>query len=91
MRCPVCVSENQKSVVRITGTKSPEVPKDHFYDEQGQEHSHNPNIIRTTFRCSNGHRFEEASSWECVVCGYKACEAEVFITPGEAYVPEVAP
>lgn len=52
-------------------------PTDHFWDVDGVEHSHNPNVIVTKYVCSNGHQFSERSSWECGACGYKACEAEV--------------
>jgi hypothetical protein len=79
--CPTCSAAGQRSTVRITtsATKAAladKLPTDHFWDEDGVEHHHNPNIIRTDYMCSNGHRFYERSSWECG-CGYKACGAEV--------------
>lgn len=85
MICPACHSSGKRSVVRVAlidghapGAISVKkrAPNDHFYDEQGVEHSHNPNVIVTVYTCSFGHRFQERSSWECH-CGYKACEAEV--------------
>lgn len=52
-------------------------PKDHFFDEHGVEHSHDPNVVVTEFKCSNGHRFIERSSWQCFSCDFMACRAEV--------------
>ena len=82
MICPICASAGTRSTVRITtdllkAALSDKQPVTHYWDEDGVEHSHNPNIIRTDYTCSNGHRFFERSSWECGACGYKACEAEV--------------
>jgi hypothetical protein len=74
--CPHCRQAGQLSTVRVLRTTEPKAPKDHYFDEQGAEHSHNPNIVITEFVCSNGHRFAERSSWECW-CGYKACEAGI--------------
>lgn len=84
MICPTCQNSGQRSTVRIV--KQPAInkaifrdvpPTDHFWDEEGNEHSHNPSIIVTEYLCSKGHRFAERSSWECGACGYRACEAEV--------------
>jgi hypothetical protein len=76
MICKKCQDSGQRSIVRILGTKKGDIPKDFFFDEEGVEHSHDPNVVTTQFRCSNGHRFQEISSWQCH-CGYKACEAAV--------------
>jgi hypothetical protein len=78
--CPVCANTAQRSTVRITRTNSGALPKDHYFDEEGAEHSHNPNIVVTEYSCSNGHRFAERSSWQCH-CGYRACEQEIVVTP----------
>lgn len=51
-------------------------PTDHFWDEYGNEHSHNPNVIVTNYVCSNGHKFSERSSWQCA-CGWMACKQEI--------------
>lgn len=78
----------QRSTIRIVPGKPPtDIPKDQFFDEDGVWHSHNPNIIVTQYRCSNGHRFAERSSWECGECGYKACEAEIIAAPPADPVP----
>ena len=82
MICEMCREAGKTSTVRVLNTKEPQIPKDHFWDEDGNEHHHNPNIVTTNFRCSNGHRFEEISSWECH-CGYKACVAKTtYLRPG---------
>lgn len=87
--CPVCSNSGKRSIVRVAiidgrapeaiSAKRPE-PTDHFFDEDGIEHRHNPHVTVTVFTCSLGHRFQERSSWECH-CGYKACEAEVTVLP----------
>lgn len=82
MICPHCRAENQRSVVEVVRSTSGTEPKQHFFDEDGQEHFHNPNVYVTEFTCSNGHRFAERSSYQCSVCGYKACEAEI-VAPTE--------
>jgi hypothetical protein len=74
--CKKCKDSGQLSTIRSLGTSQTLMTKDHFFDEQGDEHSHNPNIVTTLFRCSNGHRFQERSSWQCP-CGWMACEATV--------------
>lgn len=85
MICPACRAAGQRSTVRVAlvdgvapgvADVKRRTPSDHFYDEDGAEHTHNPNIIVTVYMCANGHRFQERSSWECW-CGYKACDAEV--------------
>jgi hypothetical protein len=83
--CPTCQRTNQRSIVRVAlvngaapgavSLKKP-TPSDHFYDEEGAEHSHNPNITTTVYTCSNGHRFQEKSSWQCP-CGWMVQQAEV--------------
>lgn len=81
MKCPTCVSENERSIVHVRGSRSGQLPKDHYFDEDGEEHIHNPNVVVTEYECSNHHRFAERSSWQCHVCGYKACEAEIVVAP----------
>lgn len=76
MMCPHCQQAKQRSTVRVVRSKPTLIPKDHFFDEDGQEHHHDPNITRTDFRCSNNHTFTEVSSWECW-CGYMACKAQI--------------
>lgn len=77
MICEQCRTSGQRSTVRIVGTKQGRVPSDHFFDEQGVEHSHNPNVVSTIYKCSNGHSFEERSSWQCAACGWLALPATV--------------
>lgn len=86
MMCPTCQRTNQRSIVRVAlvngvapGVATLKKPalSDHFYDEEGREHSHNPNIVTTVYTCSHGHRFQEKSSWGCPSCDYMAQKAEV--------------
>jgi hypothetical protein len=80
--CSKCSTAGLRSTIRNLGCKQTQMPKDHFFDEEGEEHSHNPNIVTTLFRCSNGHRFDERSSWQCHG-GWMACEATItFIGEG---------
>jgi hypothetical protein len=72
----------QASTVTIVRTTPGTLDKIHFWDEHGNEHHHNPNVIVTEYVCSHGHRFAERSSWQCSVCGYMACPQE-FVTPTE--------
>jgi hypothetical protein len=76
--CPACFASHQRSTVRITRTTPGAQSKDHYFDEDGAEHSHNPNVVVTEYECSNGHRFAERSSWQCW-CGYKVCEQEIVV------------
>ncbi len=80
MLCPHCQAAGQRSVVDIVRCTQGKDPKRTFWDEDGVEHHHNPNVSVTEYRCSNGHTFAERSSWECQ-CGYKVCEAEIVTTP----------
>lgn len=105
MICPQCQHDGLLSIVRITSTREPKKgdrdfqEKDHFFDEYGNEHAHNPNVVVTEYRCSNGHEFGERSSWECF-CGYRACAQELYeiirvsatqarepVAPGERRAP----
>lgn len=76
MICQACSNSAQRSTVRILGTKQSKIPTDVYFDEDGQQHSHNPNVVTTHYRCSNGHRFEERSSWQCF-CGWMKLKAVV--------------
>ncbi len=84
MICTKCRDSGQRSIIHILGTKQTQVPRDVFFDEDGEEHNHNPNIVTTQYRCSNGHRFEERSSWQCH-CGWMKLKAViVFVGEGAA-------
>jgi hypothetical protein len=79
MICPHCADACQRSTVRQLRTwkLDPEAKPDRYFDEDGNEHSHDPRIVMTEFACSMGHRFAERSSWQCASCGYMACKAEL--------------
>jgi hypothetical protein len=93
MLCPICKDAGQRSIVRITNNYKHQhrQPKEHFFDEDGHEHYHDPNIIRTDFGCSHGHHFSEISSWQCHVCGYKVCDARLLYGQTSEPRAEVAP
>jgi hypothetical protein len=43
-----------------------------YYDEKGLYHSHSPNLVTTTYECSNGHVYEDSVLPMCPVqtCPY---------------------
>lgn len=89
--CPHCQSCGARSVVDLVRCTQGKEKTRIFWDEEGVEHHHNPNVSVTEYRCSNGHTFAERSSWECVACDYRACDAEIVTTPAAVaqYVEEV--
>lgn len=93
MICPTCASSNHRSTVRIARVTDPKEPRDHFFDESGAEHHHNPSIIVTEYLCSNGHRFAERSSWQCAVtgCDFLPCEAELIEQTATLELPDQPP
>jgi hypothetical protein len=87
LRCPICIAAGLRSVVRDIRFTNPKLKRDHFWDEEGVEHFHDPSVIVTEYECSNGHHFAERSSWQCHVCGYRACEA-VLLVDGKEVVTD---
>jgi len=53
--CPECQKENKKSSVSIGGSITTEMCVHRYFDENGNYHYHDPNEIKTTYSCSNGH------------------------------------
>ncbi len=39
MKCKKCEEASQRSIVRVLGTKQTDMPRDVFFDEDGNEHS----------------------------------------------------
>lgn len=70
MKCPTCVQTGLKSSVQeedsgvMTAMYCPS-----FFDEDGEEHWHNSNTMTMTYRCTQGHTFNETLSYRCW-CGW---------------------
>ena len=80
MKCPVCEKENQTSrVYADDGGIVTLVGYCPYYDEDGKYHSHDPNVMTSTYTCSNRHYFQIKRSNKCW-CGWnKEKEDEVTI------------
>lgn len=72
MKCPQCVAENKKSILRSEGSSRTLLYCPSFYDEDGNFHHHDRNTTRTDYKCSNGHSFIETNDKSpCPTCGDK--------------------
>lgn len=69
MICDQCHGEGQTSKIYDNGTATTLLAPSHFYDEEGQEHLHDPNTRKTLYSCSNGHSFTVESKVPCPSCG----------------------
>jgi len=61
MKCPECVKAGKKSRVEVVGTTSTLAHAPLIYDEEGRPRWRDPNIHRTTYRCSEGHTWVETT------------------------------
>lgn len=59
MKCLQCVKEGKKSKVYIGGSSTTLLGVSRYYDEDGNYHVYDPNIITTNYLCSNGHFWSE--------------------------------
>jgi len=56
MKCKECQEQGLKSKILESGLSFTTcMGVQHFWDEEGREHHHDPNFTRTSFKCSNGH------------------------------------
>lgn len=69
MKCPECVKENKKSEVYPSVGSTTSIYCQPFYDEEGNYHDHDSNIITTEYRCSNDHTWQEKTTGSCW-CGW---------------------
>ena len=71
MKCPNCEAEGNKSIVCMEGATRTLLGCMPFYDAAGAYHHHDPNTIRTRYRCSEGHYWTDTSDGcPCPTCGY---------------------
>lgn len=68
--CPVCKREGRKSKVYDKGCSITMLGSESYCDEEGEFHKHNPNKIRTMYRCDNGHVFEVTFGFKCPSCDF---------------------
>jgi hypothetical protein len=67
--CKTCAAEGKKSKITVKGITTQLMCINKFYDEGGHIHVHDPNLIWTSYCCSNWHKWEEKGYTICW-CGY---------------------
>jgi hypothetical protein len=70
MKCPRCVEEGRTSKVYSEGGRTTLRGYTPYYDEDGVYHSHNPNRITTSYRCSNDHKWRVCGRTSCPSCDF---------------------
>jgi len=69
MICPACQREGKQSRIKLLGYIVTSMCAHEFYDEQGRYHSHDPNSMSTSARCSAGHQLAIVVKHGCDVDG----------------------
>lgn len=69
MRCPECAEAGRRSRVFPLGGTRTLMHARPFYDEDGKFHHHDPNTDTQSYRCSEGHEWQESSKGSCW-CGW---------------------
>ena len=75
--CRHCREAGDTSTVSADeGTRATAMIVNVFHDEQGRRHRHDPNTYTTSYRCSQGHVWEERQERPCPVvdCGWNRGE-----------------
>ena len=57
MICPICKFKKIKSIVKPHGGSSTAMYCSPYYDENGNYHNHDLNIISESYSCSNSHHW----------------------------------
>lgn len=89
MKCPKCVSNGDKSIVRVFSSSTTCLAGDEYYDEEGRHHWHDPNTRITEFRCSLGHEFVERTPMRSCWCD--SAQEVQFKEDAVAEAPLIAP
>jgi hypothetical protein len=76
MICPYCKEAGQTSRVFPQGGSRTLMYCQPFYDEQGKHHSHDSNITKAMYKCSNGHIWDVTTRGSCW-CGWSGGETKV--------------
>ena len=70
MKCPECVKDGERSIVRDLGGSTTLLGWSPFWDEDGVHHSHDPNRHSNQYSCSRGHTWTEGFYPQCANCDY---------------------
>ncbi|KKN03026.1 hypothetical protein LCGC14_1111770 [marine sediment metagenome] len=71
--CPRCQLKGNKSKIHPEGGQRTQMAPTVFWDEEGELHVHDRNVLTSKYHCSRDHRWEESESGSCW-CGWKAGE-----------------
>lgn len=63
--CPICEKQGTKSKVYSKGAMTTLMGYPSYYDEDGNYHHHNRNLITEQFNCEFGHTFVRKSHNGC--------------------------
>lgn len=70
MKCTECHKHGQTSCVFSLGSSSTLLGGQvEFWDVDGNRHIHDPSVVTTDYRCSNGHVWTEKRGGSCW-CGW---------------------
>lgn len=71
MKCPACEAEGKKSSIQMAGGGTiTDMCGHYFYDEDGVRHSHDPNRLCESGKCSNGHSLIVIHGNKCPHCDF---------------------
>lgn len=76
MKCLKCIEEGLKSKIYVGASTTTAMADQQYFDENGDYHKHDPNVTKTGYQCSNGHKWIEERRHVCRACEVK--EAEIF-------------
>lgn len=68
--CPLCWENNQTSTIRLRANRITQKEIQSYYDEEGLYHSHDGNVGRGDWSCSNKHYGEYVKYTKCPNCNY---------------------
>jgi hypothetical protein len=68
--CEECLKAGLKSRVYVLGCMKTAMYCRPYYDEEGNFHHHDSNVVTEMFKCSNGHEWQKRSGGSCW-CGWK--------------------
>ena len=67
LQCPDCKVKNFQSEIHITGCSTTLLAWSPYYDKDGKQHLHDPNVLTINYKCSKGHTWNEKDviRWTC--------------------------
>ncbi len=71
--CPRCQNKRIKSRIYLQGTVRTALAPAIWWDEDGELHAHDPNVLSSKYMCGRGHQWEETETGTCW-CGWKGGE-----------------